>query len=111
MFAETRTGPVHLHYGLGRFTYLASGGWGDFAHQFVWRRYDDTGGFLALGNDEKQHSLWTGFADVPAGWLLIHGEADRASCLDFIEQNGSDIRPLSLRSETWQRTGRRISTV
>jgi hypothetical protein len=31
------------------------------------------------------------FADVPAGWRTAYGEADRAGCLDYIEQNWTDI--------------------
>jgi uncharacterized protein YbdZ (MbtH family) len=37
------------------------------------------------------------FADVPAGWRVVHGEADRAACLEFIEQHWTDIRPKGLR--------------
>ena len=58
---------------------------------------DDNGSFLVLVNDEEQHSLWPAFADVPAGWRVVYGEADRAACLDYIEQNWTDIRPRSLR--------------
>ena len=58
---------------------------------------DDNGSFFVLINDEEQHSLWPTFADVPAGWRVVYGEADRASCLDYIEQNWPDIRPKSLR--------------
>jgi uncharacterized protein YbdZ (MbtH family) len=58
---------------------------------------DDSGSFLVLVNDEEQHSLWPAFADVPAGWRVVYGEADRAACLDYIEQNWPDIRPKSLR--------------
>jgi uncharacterized protein YbdZ (MbtH family) len=58
---------------------------------------DDNGSFLVLVNDEEQHSLWPTFADVPAGWRVVFGEADRAACLDYIEQNWADIRPKSLR--------------
>ena len=36
-------------------------------------------------------------ADVPEGWQVVYGEADRAACLDYIEQNWPDIRPKSLR--------------
>ena len=46
---------------------------------------DDNGSFRVLVNDEEQHSLWPTFADVPAGWRVVHGEADRAACLDYIE--------------------------
>jgi uncharacterized protein YbdZ (MbtH family) len=58
---------------------------------------DDNGSFFVLVNDEEQHSLWPVFADVPAGWRVVYGEADRAACLDYIEQNWTDIRPKSLR--------------
>lgn len=58
---------------------------------------DDNGTFFVLVNDEEQHSLWPTFADVPAGWRVSFGEADRAACLDYIEQNWPDIRPKSLR--------------
>ncbi len=58
---------------------------------------DDDGSFYVLVNDEEQHSLWPAFADVPAGWRVVYGEADRAACLDYIEQNWTDIRPKSLR--------------
>ena len=69
---------------------------------------DDNGSFFVLVNDEEQHSLWPVFADVPAGWRVVYGEADRAACLDYIEQNWADIRPKSLR-EGWQRAGVSIS--
>ena len=58
---------------------------------------DDEGSFFVLINDEEQHSLWPTFADVPAGWRVVHGEASRAACLDYIEKNWTDIRPKSLR--------------
>ena len=58
---------------------------------------DDNGSFFVLVNDEEQHSLWPSFADVPVGWRVVYGEADRAACLDYIEQNWTDIRPKSLR--------------
>jgi uncharacterized protein YbdZ (MbtH family) len=57
---------------------------------------DDNGSFFVLVNDEEQHSLWPTFADVPAGWRMVYGEADRAAFLDYIEQNRTDIRPKSL---------------
>lgn len=57
---------------------------------------DENGTFYALVNDEGQHSLWPTFVDVPSGWRIVHGEADRASCLEYIERNWTDLRPLSL---------------
>jgi MbtH protein len=59
--------------------------------------FDDTDGrFLVLTNDEGQHSLWPAFADVPPGWTVAHPEDSREACLEYIEQNWTDLRPLSL---------------
>jgi len=66
---------------------------------------DDTGSFLVLINDEEQHSLWPIFADIPAGWRTVFGEASRAACLEYIEQNWTDIRPKSLRERLAQGAG------
>lgn len=64
---------------------------------------DEDGSFFVLINDEEQHSLWPAFADVPAGWRVIYGEAARGSCLDYIEQGWADIRPKSLRERLTSR--------
>jgi glycopeptidolipid biosynthesis protein len=58
---------------------------------------DEDATFVVLINDEQQHSLWPSFADVPAGWRVIYGEASRGECLDYVERNWPDIRPRSLR--------------
>ncbi|KMS71200.1 protein mbtH [Streptomyces viridochromogenes] len=54
------------------------------------------GTFLVLINDEGQYSLWPTFIEVPAGWNVAHCEADRQTCLDFVEANWTDMRPKSL---------------
>lgn len=58
---------------------------------------DENGRFYVLVNEEMQYSLWPSFADVPQNWRVVHGEASRAECMDFIENNWTDMRPLSLR--------------
>ncbi|MFJ6655749.1 MbtH family protein [Streptomyces sp. NPDC091377] len=59
--------------------------------------FDDDGqSFLVLVNDEGQHSLWPGFAEVPEGWHVVHGPADRRSCLDHVDEHWTDMRPKSL---------------
>ncbi|ALR14447.1 MbtH family protein [Mycobacteroides saopaulense] len=63
---------------------------------------DDNGSFFVLVNDEEQHSLWPAFVDVPAGWRVAFGAADRAACLENIEQHWVDIRPKSLRERVAQ---------
>ncbi|GHC74691.1 MbtH family protein [Streptomyces alboflavus] len=60
--------------------------------------FDDADGqFYVLVNDEEQHSLWPSFTEVPAGWRVAFGEAGRQECLDYVEQNWTDLRPKSLR--------------
>ncbi|MFD0433145.1 MbtH family protein [Streptomyces chartreusis] len=57
---------------------------------------NENGTFLVLVNDEGQHSLWPVFAEIPRGWTTAFGEASRAECLEFVEQNWTDMRPKSL---------------
>ncbi|MFF3346906.1 MULTISPECIES: MbtH family protein [Streptomyces] len=57
---------------------------------------DPEGVYLVLVNDENQHSLWPDFADVPAGWRVVHGPAARQSCLEYVETHWTDMRPRSL---------------
>lgn len=57
---------------------------------------DEDANYFVLINEEGQHSLWPVFADVPDGWEIIFGEDKRQACLDFIEQNWTDMRPNSL---------------
>ncbi|MDV3128308.1 MbtH family protein [Mycobacterium sp. 21AC1] len=59
---------------------------------------DENGVFVVLVNDEDQYSLWPVFADVPTAWRVVFGESSRADCLDYIEQNWTDLRPRSLRA-------------
>ncbi|WP_432826774.1 MbtH family protein [Dactylosporangium sp. CA-092794] len=54
------------------------------------------GTFLVLVNDENQHSLWPIFAEVPAGWRIVHGPSDRQDCLDYVNAHWTDMRPQSL---------------
>ena len=59
---------------------------------------DEEGRFVVLVNDEGQHSLWPIFMDVPDGWTVARPEGSRQDCLNYIEQNWTDLRPLSLQA-------------
>jgi MbtH protein len=61
---------------------------------------DPDGTFYVLVNDEEQHSLWPGKIAVPAGWHVVHGTDTRQACLDYIEQNWTDLRPRSARTDS-----------
>ncbi|MFI0464037.1 MbtH family protein [Saccharopolyspora sp. 5N102] len=54
---------------------------------------DPNAEYYALINDQDQYSLWPAAIDVPAGWSVAHGPADRESCVDYIEVNWTDMRP------------------
>ena len=59
--------------------------------------FDDADGtFRVLVNHEGQHSLWPDFAEVPAGWTVVHGPDTRQACLEYVEANWTDMRPKSL---------------
>lgn len=57
---------------------------------------DPDGTYLVLVNDEGQHSLWPAAIAVPSGWETAHGPDTRTSCLTYVEENWTDMRPRSL---------------
>lgn len=61
--------------------------------------FEDTDGtYFVLTNAEGQHSLWPAFLDVPAGWNLVYGEADRTQCVNYIKTHWNDLMPCSLKT-------------
>ena len=57
---------------------------------------DEAAEFLVLVNEENQHSLWPAVTAVPTGWSVVHGPADRAACVSFVDANWTDMRPAGL---------------
>lgn len=57
---------------------------------------DEDRSYLVLVNPENQHSLWPADIEVPAGWDVVKREDTRAACLEYVEQNWTDMRPASL---------------
>jgi MbtH protein len=57
---------------------------------------DENGVYHVLINDEGQYSLWPSFREVPQGWTIAKKSDTRAACLDYINQNWTDMRPKSL---------------
>jgi MbtH protein len=60
---------------------------------------DEDGRYFALINEEGQYSLWPVPIEVPDGWTVVFGEETRKACLDYIEENWTDMRPKSLIEE------------
>lgn len=52
--------------------------------------------YYVLVNDENQHSLWPASIDIPEGWTVAHGADSHETCVAFVDQNWTDIRPKSL---------------
>jgi MbtH protein len=53
--------------------------------------------YRVLINEEGQHSLWPSFAEVPAGWYVVHEEDSREACLIHIGNSWTDMRPNSVK--------------
>jgi MbtH protein len=69
---------------------------------------DEEGEFLVLVNDEGQHSLWPVQFDIPEGWNQTGPRGTRQACLQWVDENWTDMRPLSLvRDMESQRTTHR----
>ena len=57
---------------------------------------DEDGDYLILRNDEGQYSLWPSFRETPEGWIPVGPRGSRAICLEWVDQNWTDLRPRSL---------------
>jgi MbtH protein len=57
---------------------------------------DNDGTYLVLINEEGQYSLWPVQIEVPAGWTVAHQADTRQTCLNFINEHWTDMRPRSL---------------
>jgi uncharacterized protein YbdZ (MbtH family) len=60
---------------------------------------NEQGEYLVLVNEEGQYSLWPAYLDVPLGWKATGPKGERKVCLEWIDQNWTDMRPLSLRRQ------------
>jgi MbtH protein len=52
--------------------------------------------FIVLTNHEVQYSLWPNCKPIPAGWNQVFGPSDKAACCRYVDDNWTDMRPLSL---------------
>jgi MbtH protein len=55
--------------------------------------------FQVVVNHEEQYSIWPASRELPAGWRGAGKTGTKKECLEFIEQNWTDMRPLSLRKK------------
>lgn len=50
-----------------------------------------------LINHEEQYSLWPAHKKIPGGWKNVFGPSDKESCLAYVREVWTDMRPKSLR--------------
>jgi MbtH protein len=50
-------------------------------------------------NHEEQYSIWPAYKAVPAGWTAVGQTGDKETCLAYIKEVWTDMRPLSLRKQ------------
>lgn len=50
-------------------------------------------------NQEEQYSIWPVNKGVPDGWTKAGKQGSKESCLAFISEIWTDMRPLSLRKQ------------
>ncbi|MCH2156137.1 MAG: MbtH family NRPS accessory protein [Opitutales bacterium] len=58
---------------------------------------EDTFTYRVVINHEEQYSIWPDFKEIPNGWKAVGPTGDKATCLAYIKENWTDMRPLSLR--------------
>ncbi|MFI5674068.1 MbtH family protein [Streptomyces cellulosae] len=55
---------------------------------------NEAGRFRVLRNAEGRHSLWPADMGLPPGWTVVHDEDSRQGCLEYVERNWTELRPV-----------------
>ena len=58
---------------------------------------NDEAEYVILINDEEQYSLWPARRAIPDGWRVDGPQGSKETCLSFIQDAWTDMRPKSLR--------------
>ena len=61
---------------------------------------EDARTYKVVVNHEEQYSIWLADKATPAGWRDAGKQGSKTECLDHIRSVWTDMRPLSLRSQT-----------
>lgn len=54
--------------------------------------------YLVVVNHEEQYSIWPAGQDTPAGWAPVGDAGTKDTCLAYIREVWTDMRPKSLRT-------------
>lgn len=55
--------------------------------------------YQVLINPEEQYSLWPADKQIPLGWKSVFGPETKETCLAYVKEVWTDMRPKSLRDE------------
>lgn len=55
--------------------------------------------YYIVKNIEEQYSIWPSYKKIPNGWEVIGESRIKSECLAYIDQNWTDMRPLSLKQQ------------
>jgi MbtH protein len=55
--------------------------------------------YIVVVNPEGQYSIWASGEPLPPGWNDVRKSGSKAECLGYIEENWTDMRPVSLRNQ------------
>ncbi|MFG3256584.1 MbtH family protein [Streptomyces sp. NPDC048172] len=58
---------------------------------------DEDREYTAVVNDEEQYSIWPKGRELPAGWREVGVSGSKDTCLQYIKEVWTDMRPKSLR--------------
>jgi MbtH protein len=60
---------------------------------------EDATPYRVVLNHEEQYSIWPAHRENPQGWRDDGKVGTKAECLAYIDENWTDMRPLSLRQQ------------
>ena len=64
-----------------------------------WDEQEDTTIYKVVINHEEQYSIWPVDRENPLGWTDVGKSGTKQECLAYIEEEWTDMRPLSLRKQ------------
>ncbi|MFP4155468.1 MAG: MbtH family NRPS accessory protein [Halothiobacillaceae bacterium] len=70
-----------------------------FIYIDAWYDDGDDQRYGVVINHEELYSIWQVDRELPLGWQWVGFEGSKVECLDYIEENWTDMRPLSLREK------------
>jgi MbtH protein len=65
----------------------------------MFQDFPDNTNYKVVINHEEQYSIWPAGKETPSGWKDIGRTGSKRTCLAYIEEVWTDMRPLSLHTK------------